>query len=285
VDGDSHAASCCSLGGIPVVNPETESEPVRPRSDTETVKQTAGRPVDRRGIVTAAVPLFVLGGIATAYGFLEGKGSHPSLKLGGAFLMAGLAAITVLLGRSTLLRNSPDVRAIQLTVFVGRDRRDILRISLAFLSVAAALVHFAVIEQHFTEYWLYGAFFVAVGLFELIWALLVMAAPSPLLYWASIVVNTLTIAAYVITRTVGLLVGPSAHETEKIGFGDLTATAFEAVLVVGSLLLLFRSWGRGRVRTAMSEALIGTVAVGVMALTVLALFSTVGGVPFVTPAG
>ena len=140
------------------------------------------------------------------------------------------------------------------------------------------------IEQHFTEYWLYGAFFVAVGLFELVWALLVMASPSRLLYIASVVVNTLTIAAYVVTRTVGVLVGPLANKTERIGFGDLIATAFEVLLVAGSLLLL-RSWGRARVRAAASEASIGTVAVCVTALTVLALFSTVGGPPFVSPAG
>src|SRR5439155_8845280 len=109
--------------------------------------------------------------------------------------------------------------------------------------------------------------------------------PSRLLYWASVVVNSLTVAAYVITRTVGLLVGPAARETEKIGFGDLTTTAFEAVLVAGSVLLLFRSWGQGRVRTATSEALIGIMAVGVTAVTVLSLFSTVGGSLFVTPAG
>jgi len=94
-------------------------------------------------------------------------------------------------------------------------------------------------------------------------------------YWASIVVGTLTISAYVITRTVGLLVGPAAHQTERIGFGDLTTTAFEAVLVVGSLLLLFR-YGVGPVGAATSEASIGTAAVGVTALTVLALFSVVG---------
>ena len=127
--------------------------------------------------------------------------------------------------------------------------------------------------------------FVAVGLFELIWALLVMAAPSLLLYWAGITVNSLTIAAYVITRTVGSLIGPAAHQTEKIGFGDLTATAFELVLVVGSLLLLIRSWGGARVRAAAAEAWIGAIALSVSALTVLSLFSTVGGAPFVTPAG
>jgi hypothetical protein len=268
-----------------MVNPEIEPEATRPRSDGETVKQMVARRADWRGIVTAAVPLGVLGGAATAYGFLEGKGNHPSLKLGGAFLVAGLAAITVLFGRSMLLRNSPGVPGFRRTAFVGRDRREILRVGLALLSLAAALVHFAVIEQHFTEYWLYGAFFVAVGIFELIWALVVMSAPSRLLYWASIVVNTLTVAAYVVTRTVGLLVGPAANETEKIGFGDLTATGFEALLVIGSLLLLFRSWGQRPVRPAAAEASIGTVAIAVTALTVLSLFSTVGGAPFVTPAG
>jgi hypothetical protein len=236
-------------------------------------------------VATAALPLLVLGGVATLYGFLEGKSNHPSIKLGGAFLVAGLAAIAILGGRSTLLRDNPSVRAIQGAISSGRERRDVVRTAVAFLSVAAALVHLAVIEQHFTEYWLYGVFFVAVGLFELAWALLVMAVPSRPLYWASVVVNTLTIAAYVITRTVGLLVGPSATETEKIGFGDLTATVFEAILVAGSLLLLSRSWGRAGVRQSASEAWIGTIAVVVTAVTVLALYSTVGGAPFVSPAG
>src|SRR5437867_1395877 len=133
-----------SLGNA-MVNPEIESELAGPRSDTETLKNAATLSVDRR-VATAAAPLLVLGAIATAYGFLEGKGNHPSLKLGGAFLVAGLAAITVLLGRSKLLRNSPDVLAIQPTVRAGRDQRDILRIALALLSIDAALVHFAVIE-------------------------------------------------------------------------------------------------------------------------------------------
>ena len=53
-----------------MLNPETEREPAHPRTDTETPKQIVSRPVDRRGIVTAAVPLVSIGGIATAYGFL-----------------------------------------------------------------------------------------------------------------------------------------------------------------------------------------------------------------------
>jgi len=241
--------------------------------------------MDWPGLATAAVPLVFLAGVATAYGFLEGEENYHSLKLGGALLVAGLAPITLLLARSTLRWNRPSLRTIRAARSAGTDVREILRMLLVFLSVAAALIHFAVIEQHFAEYWLYGAFFVAVGLFELVWAILVMAAPSRLLYSASAAVNALTVAAYVVTRTMGLLVGPAAHETEKIGFGDLTASVFEVVLVVGSLLLLVRSWGRTRMRPATSEALIGTVTVLAVAPTALALFSTVGGSPFVTPAG
>ena len=267
------------------MNPEIGPEPARPRPGPEPVERTATRRVDWGGVVVAAVLLVVLAGVATAYGFLEAKGNHPSLKLGGALLLAGLAPITLLLARSTLRRHRPHFRAIRSPGSVGTDRRDILRMVLAFLSVDAALIHFAVIEQHFTEYWLYGAFFAAVGLFELVWAVLIMAGPSRPLYAASVAVNALTVTAYVVTRTVGLLVGPAAQRTEKIGFGDLTSTVFEGVLVIGSILLLFRSWGRTPMRPATSEALIGTAAVIVVAPTILALFSTVGGSPFVTPAG
>ena len=112
-----------------------------------------------------------------------------------------------------------------------------------------------------------------------------MAAPSRPLYLAGLVVNALTVIAYLITRTVGVLVGPAADETEKVGFGDLVATGFEILIVAGSVMLLLRLWGRTRVRAAASEAWIGTIALAVTAFTILALFSTVGGPPFVSQAG
>lgn len=247
---------------------------------------TPGRAAARRGPAVATVPLMVLAGAAAAYGFLEGATMRDSLKLNGALALSGLGVITVLFARSAV----PSKRAFDASYGphsegTERDRRDVLREWLAFLSVAVGLIHFAVIEQHFTEFWLYGAFFVAVGLFEMLWALLILAVPSRPVYWAGVIINALTVAAYLVTRTVGVLVGPSAHKTEMIGFGDLTATAFEGLLVLGSLLLLVRSWGRAGVRAPTSEALTGAVAVAVAAFTVLAMFSTVGGSPFVPPAG
>src|SRR5207245_514361 len=121
------------------------------------------------------------------------------------------------------------------------DLPSVLRYGLALLSMAAAVVHFAVIQQHFIVYWLYGAFFIAVGLFQLAWALAVLIRPSRLLYLAGATANVLTAAAWVLTRTIGPLVGPDAGSPEKVGFGDVVSTIFEVLIVGGCLALAWRS--------------------------------------------
>jgi hypothetical protein len=255
------------------------------RTGTEALERTATRRIDRRAAVVEVIAFIVFVGVATAYGFLDGKGNHPSLKLTGALSLASLAPVALLLTRSSIGVDGATTLGTPSGAFPGTERRDILTMVLALLSLAAASIHLAVIEQHFTEYWLYGAFFVAVGLFEAAWAVLVIARPARVVYGLSVVVNALTVAAYVVTRKVGLLVGPAAHETEKVGFGDMVATVFECVLVIGSMLLLVRSWGRVRIRPAASEAWIGAAAVLIVAPTALALLSTVGLSRFVAPAG
>ena len=133
-----------------MVNRESGSKPALSPSDAASATRTTVRPVDRARVFRAGLPFLALGSVASAYGFLERNKGHPSLKLGGAFFVAGLAVITVLLDRSMVLRNRSR-QAIQHAVLVRRDRRDVLRIALAFLSLDAALVHFAVIEQHLTD--------------------------------------------------------------------------------------------------------------------------------------
>src|SRR6185503_2323513 len=39
------------------------------------------------------------------------------------------------------------------------DYPDVLRFAVAVASAGAAAIHFAVIDQHFAEYWLFGVFF------------------------------------------------------------------------------------------------------------------------------
>ena len=115
-----------------------------------------------------------------------------------------------------------------------------LPVLLATLSAGAAAIHFAVIAQHWDEWWLTGAFFLALGLFQLIWALLVLARPSATLYLAGAVVNAAVIAIWVVSRTTGVPIGPEAGEPEAIGFPDALSTAFEALIVTLAVLVVAR---------------------------------------------
>jgi hypothetical protein len=149
----------------------------------------------------------------------------------------------------------------------------------------ASLIHFAVIQQHFEEYWVYGGFFIALGVAQLAWAVLAVVRPFRLLWIARAVGNLLAVAAWVITRTVGNLVGPVATQPEVVGFGDLVTTLFEMAIVVGAVLL-WRSRRFDRPPEPHRGELVNALAaLGVTLLTVLALYSAVGGSPFVSHVG
>jgi hypothetical protein len=248
---------------------------------------TAGRarlisPATLMGVMLAS-------GIASAFGFLEGHGAHPDLKLGGAMLLSVGGTAIVLSVRYLALGSDPTAPSFsgsrQTASQVATTLLSVFTPLVAALSMASALIHFAVIEQHFTEYWLYGTFFIAVGLFQAFTAVLLLTRPSRLLYVAVIAGNLATAAAWVITRTVGLFVGPAAHETEAIGFGDLVSTIFEVLIVVGLLILFRRSWAGRRFRTAPAEASVVLIALAITTVTILGLFSSVGGSPFVSHVG
>ena len=222
----------------------------------------------------------VLAGLATWYGYLEAAHGHPSLKLGGAMALAGAGTAALLVSKPA--DQSPADHDHEHSALVSVHP---IRIGLAWLSTSAALIHFAVIQQHFEEYWVYGAFFIALGVAQLAWAMLAVVRPFRLLWIAGAVGNLLAIAAWVITRTVGNLVGPAATEPELVGFGDLVTTLFEVALVVGAVLL-WRSHRFDRPpephRGELANAL---AALGVTLLTELALYSAVGGSPFVSHVG
>ena len=109
---------------------------------------------------------------------------------------------------------------------------------LAMLSVLAAVIHFAVAGSHFQEYWLFGVFMLGVAWLQLGWAAAALFRPTRLLVSSGAVLNAAVIVIYILTRTVGDIVGPYPGEAEPAGFGDLLCTAAEAVIVAGCLWLL-----------------------------------------------
>src|ERR1044071_9506459 len=109
---------------------------------------------------------------------------------------------------------------------------------LAMLSTAAAVIHFAVAGGHFQEYWLFGLFMLGVAWFQLGWAAAAVFRPPRLLVSSGAVLNAAVIVVYILTRTVGDIVGPDPGDVEPAGFGDLLCTVAEAVIVAGCLWLL-----------------------------------------------
>ena len=90
---------------------------------------------------------------------------------------------------------------------------------LALLSFGAAALHFAYAPTHFDEYWLYGVFFVTLAWAQLAWGLAVLIKPSRVLLYVGLL-NVVVIALYLLSRTVGVGVGPMASTTEPFGFPD-----------------------------------------------------------------
>jgi hypothetical protein len=107
----------------------------------------------------------------------------------------------------------------------------------AALSLAAAWVHLAYVASHLRQWWAYGAFFIAAGIGQALYAPLVLRRPGPAVAAVGIVGNLAIVAMYVVSRTAGPPLGPHAHVPEPAGTIDLATTASEIALV-GVLLTL-----------------------------------------------
>jgi len=186
---------------------------------------------------------------------------------------------------SALLISIGAIALVPLTAPLARRRKpeeDIARteprlasalgVDLALLSIGAAVIHFAVIAQHINEWWLSGTFFVLVALFQLAWAVAVLGRPSQPLYLIGAVVNALVVITWIVSRTVGIPVGPEAGEPESIGLADVLATSYEVLLVAVGSALALQVPAAGHLLRPLSAAT-GTwiTAVAVAALTALTL--------------
>lgn len=115
------------------------------------------------------------------------------------------------------------------------------------LSLVAALIHLWAAPEHFTHWWAYGVFFVAVALAQGLLSLLILRWPeSNLVPLAGVWGNLVIVAMYVVSRTWGMPLGPNwvlfspdvAHIEDPEVLG-MTATAAE----VGIIILLVAMMG------------------------------------------
>jgi hypothetical protein len=118
------------------------------------------------------------------------------------------------------------------------SRRRVVVYCLAIMSVAAAVIHFAVAGEHFQEYWLFGVFMLVIGWLQLLWAIIAIARPARLLLWSGTILNAGVVGVYIVTRTIGDIVGPTPHAVEPLGFEDGLCTVLETAVIAGCAWLL-----------------------------------------------
>ena len=233
-----------------------------------------------RGAMVGTLAL-LLAAAASWYGFLESDDGHPALKLGGAMALAASGIALPALARPGN-RPSPADHAQAHSALVEVHP---LVLGLAWASMAAALIHFAVIQQHLADYWVYGWFFVVVATGQLAWALAAVLRPTRPLLLAGAVGNGLVAVAWVVTRASGSLVGPEASSRAAVGFGDVASTLLEVAIVVGCVAALVWPQALTAGSSRRGEVASVVVALGLTLLTVLGLYSAVGGAPFVSHVG
>jgi len=142
--------------------------------------------------------------------------------------------------------------------------------AVAALSTGAAAIHFAVMFEHFSEYSLYGVFFLVLAWAQLVWPAALIALPfltwargkarpvrfpagwsrsglTPLAarrvaawLWLGIAGNACVLVIYFSSRSLGLPVGPDTKTVEAWGGLDLVCAIEEILLVVIAAVVLAR---------------------------------------------
>ena len=168
--------------------------------------------------------------------FAHGVGFLPDMDEM-MFLMPALPALlvaTIVVGAALAKRGA--LGAAGRTVAVHTP----LAIIAAALSLAAAGIHFAVITEHLEEWVLFGVLFFALGWFQLVWAQVYLVWQRRSVAAVAIAVNLGAVLVWIVSRTVGLPIGPDAGIPEALGFPDVLATSFEIGLIGLLLPTLFR---------------------------------------------
>jgi hypothetical protein len=203
----------------------------------------------------SAVPVAIIAALAaTALGTAVDVGSTA------AQIVAAAAAATL---------------TVAVVPLAARRQACLITYSVASAAAGAAAIHYAVVAEHFEEWWGFALFFVGSAVAQLAWAVAIVASRSRLLIWAGVVGNAAIVVLWIVTRTVGTLVGPEPMP-EPIGLADSVATAFEVAIVVGGTWLAWRA----RVGPAAPSRLAWVASGVTLVLTSLGLLSVLEVVGF-----
>ena len=107
-----------------------------------------------------------------------------------------------------------------------------LMLRAAALSAAAGLIHAGVAPHHFAAGTVYGAFFVVSAIFQFAWSGIVVARDAQWTAPIGLLGNASIVLLWVVTRTLGIPLGPETGLVEPVGVLDLLCGACEIGVVV-----------------------------------------------------
>lgn len=167
---------------------------------------------------------------------------------------------------------SPEMGVRVATVLSVRDESVeagiVLRCAVASLLAGASVIHLSTAGEHGA---LFASAFVAMGVFQGLCAAGFVAWPGASLSLVAAAGSAAIIGTWLVSHTVGLPFGPGAGIAETMGLKDLTATAFEAVAIVGAVLLTIPSLADRRLRIPVASAALPIVSAVVLAATLPAV--------------
>jgi hypothetical protein len=156
----------------------------------------------------------------------------------------------------------------------GLDRADVARCWAGFASLGAGLIHLAVVREHLAEVPFLGVSFIVVGLAQVGWALWALGRDTVPAPRATVMLTLGFIAAWAMSRTVGLSLNPLTAVPEPIGVADVLCVVLE-VAMIGCVLVAMSRPARTPVeadqhRTATSSRGLALLAAGALAVSALA---------------
>jgi uncharacterized membrane protein YsdA (DUF1294 family) len=139
------------------------------------------------------------------------------------------------------MRSSVEMEAVARTSAQTRESDASAGAEAVLLTVALAFVAGAILAVasagHFSEFWLFGVFFCVLAVAQLAWGAWLYARPSRTSLLAGVALDVPVIAIWLLSRTVGVPLGPDAWRPEHAGALDLAATLDECLIIVLVCLL------------------------------------------------
>jgi hypothetical protein len=107
------------------------------------------------------------------------------------------------------------------------------------LSAVAGLIHGKAFIDHVDHYWLFGVFFAVLTYAQVLWAMQLYRRPDDRRLFKAVAVMSLgTVAIWLVSRSVGLPIGPWAGRPETMGMPDVVASVDELFIaaIIGAML-------------------------------------------------